>query len=705
LWLLIVGLKIMAMGNKKTESDSRGMKKSLGVASVFAICTGAAFSSGFFLLPGFAAEETGPSLPLAFLVAGILMLPAIFSISELGSAMPRSGGPYFFITRSFGPLTGIIGALGIYLQWLLKGAFAFVGVGYYLSIFVDVPIDPLAIALIVFFTAVNLIGVKSSSITEIVLVGILIIVLSLFAFAGIKETIPRMDEVTARFQPLIPFGITGFLSAIALVFVSFGGMGQVASVAGEIKNPSKTIPKGMLLSLAVVGFFYLVGTAIIIALVDQDILHDNPVPVAEAANQFTRFTIPVIVIVVAALAAFTSTGNAVILSAARYPLALSRDKLLFGKFSKLNKKGIPTIAVLATGVVLVLLVVAFDVEGIASLASGFLLFTFVGMCLSVIIFRESQKDDYKPGYKTPFYPWMQIIGIVVYVTLIAFSKIEVMFFIAGIIVFGFLWYYVGLKEKPSFSAAIYPLFARFARAGTQETSANDIDLTILQGNRVSSIIDRALFIDLDEKSSFDEAITQAANVITERLGGEREDIKEKLYKEAKHWLYPAEHNILLAPTLLEDIEQPEMIIIRGKIKIDDNSADGLIILLDDKESSGRLLHLTSQLESSIHKEEFHEAWSNAESAEDIKKAMIQDIRTITIRIGKSGKSKSMLGKNAGEVELPKGSIIALIQRKGNYLVPTADLNLEEGDEVTIVSEKKAFNELTSKYMGPTKSPE
>jgi basic amino acid/polyamine antiporter, APA family len=232
------------------------------------------------------------------------MLPAIYSISELSSAMPRSGGPYFFITRSFGPLIGIIGALGIYLQWLLKGAFAFVGVGYYLSLLIDVPIVPLAIALIIFFTLVNLTGAKQSSRTEIVLVAALIIILILFVIAGSMEVIPASDRVSERFQPLFPFGIQGFVTGLALIFVSFGGMGQVASVSGEIKDPSRTIPRGLLSSLAVVTFFYLAGTAIIIALLDQDVLRDNPTPVAAVAEEFRRFSIPVTVIVIAALAAF-----------------------------------------------------------------------------------------------------------------------------------------------------------------------------------------------------------------------------------------------------------------------------------------------------------------------------------------------------------------------------------------------------------------
>ncbi|MEM7801858.1 MAG: amino acid permease, partial [Chloroflexota bacterium] len=68
------------------------LKKSLGLFDVYAICTGAMFSSGFFLLPGLAAAQTGPSVAIAYLIAGVLMLPAMFSMAELATAMPRAGG-------------------------------------------------------------------------------------------------------------------------------------------------------------------------------------------------------------------------------------------------------------------------------------------------------------------------------------------------------------------------------------------------------------------------------------------------------------------------------------------------------------------------------------------------------------------------------------------------------------------------------------
>ncbi len=114
------------------------LKKELGLFDVFAISTGAMFSSGFFLLPGLAASHTGASVILAYLLAGILIMPAMFSIAEISTALPRSGGAYFFLDRSLGPMMGTVGGIGTYVALILKTAFALVGIGAYATLFFDI---------------------------------------------------------------------------------------------------------------------------------------------------------------------------------------------------------------------------------------------------------------------------------------------------------------------------------------------------------------------------------------------------------------------------------------------------------------------------------------------------------------------------------------------------------------------------------------
>lgn len=88
------------------------LQRTLTLFDVYAISTGAMFSSGFFLLPGLATAKAGPAAILAYFLAGVLVLPAMFSQAELSTAMPKAGGTYYFLDRSLGPMAGTVGGLG-----------------------------------------------------------------------------------------------------------------------------------------------------------------------------------------------------------------------------------------------------------------------------------------------------------------------------------------------------------------------------------------------------------------------------------------------------------------------------------------------------------------------------------------------------------------------------------------------------------------
>src|SRR5690554_3654425 len=142
------------------------LSKKLTMFDVYSVSTGAMFSSGFFLLPGIAAMETGNSVFLAYLVASILIIPSMLSVAELSTAMPKAGGAYYFLDRSLGPLIGTIGGLGSWVALILKSAFALIGMGAYLTIYVDVPMLPLALVLTFVFGLLNVFGAKETAILQ-----------------------------------------------------------------------------------------------------------------------------------------------------------------------------------------------------------------------------------------------------------------------------------------------------------------------------------------------------------------------------------------------------------------------------------------------------------------------------------------------------------------------------------------------------------
>jgi amino acid transporter len=186
-------------------------------------------SAGFFLLPGIAFNEAGPAVILSYLIAAIPLIPAMFSIVELATAMPRAGGAYYFLDRSMGPFVGTIGGLGTWLALVLKTAFALIGMGAYLSIFwPEVPIVTLAVILAVVFGIINLFGAKKTGTLQVLMVFALLIILTTF----ISKGIPNIDF--ANFDGFFDKGGVSIFSTAGLVYISYVGITNIASVSEKL---------------------------------------------------------------------------------------------------------------------------------------------------------------------------------------------------------------------------------------------------------------------------------------------------------------------------------------------------------------------------------------------------------------------------------------------------------------------------------------
>jgi amino acid transporter len=163
--------------------ENEKLKKDLTSIDVYAISTGAMISSGLFILPGLIYAKVGPSVILVYIFAGIFALPTLFSKIELATAMPKAGGDYFFIERSMGSIAGTIGGFSSLFSLSFKSAFALIGIGEF-AVLINPDISNLDIKLIaasfcIIFTIINLISVKHTGKTQIMLVFSLIFLLLL----------------------------------------------------------------------------------------------------------------------------------------------------------------------------------------------------------------------------------------------------------------------------------------------------------------------------------------------------------------------------------------------------------------------------------------------------------------------------------------------------------------------------------------------
>ncbi|WP_290816454.1 APC family permease, partial [Halovivax sp.] len=137
------------------------LQRDLGLPATTAIAIGAMVGSGIFILPGIAYAEVGPAVVVAYLVAGLLVLPAALSASEMATAMPEDGGSYVYVERGMGPLLGTIAGIGNWFMLSFKGALALIGgVPYLVYVAPELAayILPIALGLAVLFTILNVVS-------------------------------------------------------------------------------------------------------------------------------------------------------------------------------------------------------------------------------------------------------------------------------------------------------------------------------------------------------------------------------------------------------------------------------------------------------------------------------------------------------------------------------------------------------------------
>jgi len=680
------------------------LKKNLSLFDVYAMSTGAMFSSGLFLLPGLAAGLTGDSVFLAYLVAGILILPAMYSMAELSTAMPKAGGTYYFLDRAMGPLMGTIGGLGSWVAVVFKSAFALVGMGAYLSLYLDISFTLLAIILTVAFGVLNVVGAKETTLLQRGLVTSLVVILTTFIILGVTE----IDGASAYApnnadQDFFRFGLVGFVSTIGLVFVSYAGLTKVASVAEEIENPDRNIPLGMTLSLLTATIIYTLGTLILINTLDQSVLEKSLTPVADAGMVFLDWVpadLGVILIVVAAIAAFASTGNAGIMSASRYPYAMAKDKLIPAKLAELGRYGTPTKSVIMTVACMIVVLLVFDVEAVAKLASAFQLVLFALICVAVIVMHESRIDSYKPGFKAPLYPWLQISGILIALWLISEMGILAIAFTAALLLSCIAWYRWYASDRVVRRGAIFHVHQRL---GEQKYEGLESELMTIIHDRTEeenlsyeALVARSAMVDLQE-GSFDNADLNILLRETARERFEAGDIIAETFNQSLPFR-PVGEGVHLSITLADELEQPELVVCRFGPKVDLSLVDTdlvvddlqgahtLFFLVSPNQPVGLDLRLAGHIANVVQSDNFTNRWLRAKNDKALNAVLMRDDHFYHGPVETMPFLVEQLGRTIGELDLPTSCIVALIERDGELVIPTPEVTLLAFDGVAIIGE-------------------
>lgn len=420
------------------DTESQGeLERTVGLAGAVTIGTGTMIGAGIFVFPGLAAGRAGPAAAISFSIGAVIALLVALPTSELATAMPKSGGGYYFISRGLGTLPGAIVGIGLTFGLIFATAFYLVGFGEYAAAILveagvigstSLAVGPVLIVQVfgvvvgVLLAALSIFGTDNTEALQNGVVGLLIAILVVFlSISGLDLLgIRGGTRETAAFAPR---GFAPVLSTAALVFTSYLGFAQIATVAEDIVDPDRNLPLSMVGSVVLVGGFYVVTLLIAGFTFEPETIGPmGETAIVNVAEEYLGFG-GALAILLAGLLATISSANASILSASRALYGLSSDGLVPAAAARVNQQyNTPHFALGFVGGVTAVLVVFGRTEVLAEVASFLHLILYGLICGTLIVIRRRDPDWYDPSFSCPGYPVVPIIGGIASFALIPFMQ-------------------------------------------------------------------------------------------------------------------------------------------------------------------------------------------------------------------------------------------------------------------------------------------
>ncbi len=597
------------------------LKKELNLLNIFCIASGAMISSGIFILPGLAHAMAGPAVFVSYLLAGLLATIGVLNKAELVSALPKAGGTYFHVSRSMGPILGTVEGIITWFSLSLKSAFALIGMAAFSLLLINVNIHIIAISLCVIFVFVNLVGIKEAGWTQVILVVGLMGLMLLYIILGL----PAIN--IHNFEPFAPNGIGSIFTTAGFVFISYGGLLKVAAVAEEVKEPTRTIPLGMIFSLLVVTIFYMLIVLVTSGVLGASELDNSLTPLTDGAAVFMGMW-GKILLSIAAILAFISTANAGIMSASRYPLALSRDGLLPEFLSSINKRfKTPHISIFITGLfMIVALFLKLDI--LVKAASSVLILTYLFSCLSIIILRESHLQNYQPSFRAPLYPWIQIVGIVSYGFLLFEIGKHAIPIISILIVIGLFiyWFYGRIRASREY-ALLYLIERITAKELTTHSLEDELKEIIRERDeilkdRFDDIIEKCSVLDIESSINIEELFRLISDLMADKLNVSSDILYGLLIEREKESTTAITPNVAIPHIIIEGKSKFDILIVRCRhgVYFSENasSVKTIFVLIGSRDERNFHLRSLAAIAQIVQDINFDKKWMSAKNKEALR---------------------------------------------------------------------------------------
>ncbi len=608
------------------------MKKGLGFVDVFCIASGAMISSGIFVLPGLAFSLVGPAMIVSYLIAGMLAMIGVFSVIELATAMPKAGGDYYFLTRSLGPLVGTVSGLLSWFALSLKTAFAVFGLAEVVFLLSGgkVPLFATAVPVTLFFVVLNIKGTEAAAKFEVALVlGLLLLMGSYFALGT-----PNIE--LSHFRPFVSGGggFNAIVSTTGFVFVSFGGLLNIATISEEVRNPRRNIPAGFIAATLAITLLYALLLTVTVGVLPADELAGSFTPIADTARIFAG-PVGYVAISVAAVLAFITTANAGIMSASRYPLALGRDNLLPPFTAKVNKQGSPMVAIMLTGIVIVAALLL-DIEKLVKAASAVVISSYILSALAVLVMRKSKLTNYRPTFRVPLCPWLPLFGIGCFSFLIYDMGMAAVEISLGLVVLGLLIYFFYGRKRTNMDYALLHLTERVVNRNLSEDSLEKELFDIIHHrdevvhDAFDEILKTADALDLEPGATPEGLLYAVSHTLEKELALSEDEIRTLFIEREAQGSCVLTPFVAIPHIIVEGEKLFKILLVRSREGVsfeEDTSVKAFFVIAGSRDMRGMHLKALAAIAHIVQHPEFEKRWTTAKN-----EAQLKDILLLSERV-------------------------------------------------------------------------
>jgi amino acid transporter len=380
------------------------LRSELTLFDVTNLVVGAIIGADIYVASSFGAGYLGPSSLLVWVVAGIIAIIIALCFAQCAALVPRVGGPYAYAKEAWGPFAGFIVGWSLWLaEWVSLAVFP-VAFTQYLMFFLNLDLVSQIMVkafFVIFLIVTNIVGVKAAGRTNDVLTIVKLAPLIFFSGAGLLYMILQPTVAVSNFSSFFPKGLGNFGLALVLIFWAYAGFEISTIPAEEIKDPSRTIPKAIILGLSIVTVFYLTTNVVLFGVRPWGQLALDTAPLASATTAMlsTNLILASIggaIVGVGALISVAGSDESGMIGTSRLGYALAVDGLFPRIFAKIHPKfKTPYLAIIIQAVSALIASIVGNLDMLITTSVFFMAIAYVATSASIFSLR---KKGLKPQF-------------------------------------------------------------------------------------------------------------------------------------------------------------------------------------------------------------------------------------------------------------------------------------------------------------------